>query len=82
MVKRYTSFVLRCWRLEGDQRRIEVEHVQSGVHKRVRSLAAAVAWIDGRWTPSAEAASGTAEQDQTVAVGSAPGGAAGETGRR
>jgi hypothetical protein len=47
-VKRYASFVLRCWRLESDELRIDVEHVQSGARTRVRSLAAAVAWMDGR----------------------------------
>ena len=47
MVKRYASFVVRCWRLESDENRIEVEHVQSGAHARVQSLAEAMAWIDG-----------------------------------
>jgi len=53
-VKRYASFVLRCWRLEDDQRRIEVEHVQSGVRTRVSSLAAALDWMEGRWGLPAE----------------------------
>ncbi len=46
-MKRYASFVLRCWRLEDDQRRIEVEHVQTGARTRLRSMGAAVAWMDG-----------------------------------
>ena len=46
-MKRYASFVLRCWRLETDEHRIEVEHVQSGARTRVQSLAEAMDWIDG-----------------------------------
>ena len=48
MAKRYASSVLRCWRLESDEQRIEVERVQSDARPRVRSLAAAVEWMDGR----------------------------------
>ncbi len=47
MVKRYASFVVRCWQVGGGERRIEIEHVQSGTHTRVVSMAAAMAWMDG-----------------------------------
>lgn len=40
----YNSFLLRCWGL-GDQRRVEVEHVQSRERLRVTSLALALAWM-------------------------------------
>ena len=46
-IRRYDSFVLRCWRVMSDERRIEVEHLQSGTRTRVGTLEAAVAWING-----------------------------------
>jgi hypothetical protein len=45
MVRRYGSFLVRCWRLDADERRIEIEHVQSGGRTRVATLAAALDWI-------------------------------------
>jgi hypothetical protein len=45
MARRYDSFVIRCWRVSDDQRRIEVEHLQSGGRTRVSALTAAVDWI-------------------------------------
>ena len=44
--RRYASFLLRCWRVGGDGRRIEVEQIQTGAHTRVNVIAAALAWID------------------------------------
>jgi hypothetical protein len=46
MEPRYTSFLLRCWRLGDGRRRIELEHIQSGARARVASLEAACAWIE------------------------------------
>jgi hypothetical protein len=46
MDPRYSSFLLRCWRLGDGRRRIEVEHIQTGIRARVASLAAASAWIE------------------------------------
>jgi hypothetical protein len=43
--RRYDSFVVRCWQLADDERRIEVEHLQSGARTRVLTLSAAAAWI-------------------------------------
>jgi hypothetical protein len=47
MVRRYGSFLVRCWRLDADERRIEIEHLQSGGRMRVATLAAALDWIAG-----------------------------------
>lgn len=46
----YTSFLLRCWLLDGRPHRVEVEHVQSGDHVQVSSLAAALLWVGTQWT--------------------------------
>lgn len=55
MARRYDSFVLRRWELEGSDVRIEVEHVQSGRRASVGSMSLAVAWMDaaGDETPLA-----------------------------
>ena len=49
MARRYTSFLVRCWRLDGNQRRIKVEHIQSGEWAQVTTLAEAVAWLGTQW---------------------------------
>jgi hypothetical protein len=49
MANGYSSFLIRCWRLSGDERRIAIEHIQSGGRTRVASLAAAVDWISAHW---------------------------------
>ncbi len=49
MGQHYTSFLVRCWRLSGDQRRIKIAHVQSGTETQVSSLAAALAWLATCW---------------------------------
>ena len=55
MATRYSSFLVRCWRRGGDERRIAIEHVQGGCRTHVGSLAAAINWIDGHCTePAAE----------------------------
>jgi hypothetical protein len=51
----YRSFLLRCWSLDGRPHRIMVEHVQSGARVQVRSLAAAMRWIDARCAGSSPA---------------------------
>ncbi len=45
MARAYASFVLRCWRLDAGERRITVEHIQSGERVAVPSVAAAVEWV-------------------------------------
>ena len=42
---RYASFLLRCWELGGDRRRIQIEHIQTGTVTRVATLAAAAVWM-------------------------------------
>ena len=46
MARRYSSFLIRYWRLAGGKQRIEIEHIQSGDRMRAASLAAAMAWIE------------------------------------
>jgi hypothetical protein len=48
MARRYGSFLIRYWRLEDGQERVEVEHLQSGGRRRAGSLPAIVAWIAER----------------------------------
>ena len=38
MTRAYGAFLIRYWRLRGAERRIEIEHIQSGGRTRVRSL--------------------------------------------
>ena len=45
MTRSYGSFLLRCWRLDADEQRIEIEHIQSHQRTRVATVAAAVEWI-------------------------------------
>lgn len=51
MERRYGSFLIRCWRLANGDRRVEVEHVQSGTRARLSSLASAVGWIADQEDP-------------------------------
>ncbi len=66
MMRCYSSFLVRCWRLENAAWRIEVEHIQSGLRLRVPSLAVVLAWMVARTaglppTPSAPTTSLTVE---------------------
>ena len=45
MPRQYGSFLVRCWRLNSGDRRIEIEHIASGARARVSSIAAALEWI-------------------------------------
>ena len=68
MARRYTSFVVRCWRLEAAARRIEIEHVQSGARTRVASVADALAWMEARaGRPAGGAAPSAQEHDGRTA---------------
>jgi|GEM_PF-3177722 hypothetical protein len=49
MTRQYTSFLIRCWHLDGGERRIKIEHIQSGERTQVATLAAAIAWLSTRW---------------------------------
>jgi hypothetical protein len=41
----YCSFLVRCWRLHRGERRIEVQHIQSGHRRPFASIQAAIEWI-------------------------------------
>ncbi len=45
MARPHVSFLLRCWDLGGDNERIEILHVQSGIRTVVESLEAAIVWL-------------------------------------
>ena len=46
MVRQYCSFLVRCWHLADGQRRVRVEHVQTGEVLHAATLEAALAWMD------------------------------------
>ncbi len=66
MERRYDSFLLRYWHWDRIEHRIEVEHVQSGQHTRVRSLADALAWIEARGAEETPARRGTIGDEPTT----------------
>ncbi len=45
MSRSYGSFLVRCWRLDGDEQRIEVEHIQTGERRLATTVAEAIDWI-------------------------------------
>ena len=45
IIKPYSSFLVRCWDLQGKSPRIQIEHIQSGEQVCLRSLAALEEWI-------------------------------------
>jgi hypothetical protein len=45
MTTTYNSFVIRSWRLDDQESRIVIEHIQTGEQCRVRTLSAALEWI-------------------------------------
>ncbi len=47
--RQYASFVIRCWRLTHEERRIKIEHLQSGEVVQVLTLPEAVAWLEAHW---------------------------------
>ena len=44
-MRRYNSFLVRCWIVDGDTWRIQIEHVQSGDRMQVASPEEAMEWI-------------------------------------
>jgi hypothetical protein len=50
--RRYTSFLIRCWRLGDGTERLQLEHIQSGARTRVVTLGEAVAWMRACWDAS------------------------------
>jgi hypothetical protein len=45
MVRRYNSFLVRCWTFDGDTWRILIEHLQSGARTHVTVPDDAMDWI-------------------------------------
>jgi len=45
MVRRTSSFLLRCRRSGGGEQRVEIECIQTGERAITRSLAAAIGWL-------------------------------------
>ncbi len=45
MERRYSSFIIRRWRLAETEERVEVTHMQSGQRVTLVSLAEAVRWM-------------------------------------
>lgn len=41
----YSSFLLRCWELDGTSERVEIEHIQSHDSTTMRSITEAIEWI-------------------------------------
>ena len=62
MARHYGSFLVRCWEVGADQRRIEIEHVQSGQRTRVSSLADVVRWMEAHCARAS--AGGPSEADR------------------
>lgn len=48
MVRHYSSFLVRCWHLASGERRVRVEHVQTGEVLHATTLEDAFAWMDAR----------------------------------
>jgi hypothetical protein len=65
MPARYASFLVRCWSHRDGGRRIEIQHFQSETRTRVRSLLAAMAWVDARWSASGGAQAGAPDGPPT-----------------
>lgn len=64
-MRRYETFLIRHWRLDGGVERVEVTHVPTGTHVLLLSLAQAIEWISSQMPPPAEA---VASADTTAAV--------------
>jgi hypothetical protein len=50
MTRQYNSFLIRCWYLDEREQRIKIEHIQSGEGTVVATLAAALTWLNTRWS--------------------------------
>lgn len=49
MPRHYASFLIRCWRVDGQGERIRAEHIQSGETAQLDSLEELMAWIEKLW---------------------------------
>lgn len=48
MAKHHQSFLIRCWQLDRGEKRIEIEHIQSGDRWLAHSTSEAIDWIHAR----------------------------------
>jgi hypothetical protein len=48
MSRTYQSFMIRCWRVGASERRIVIEHVQTGEQAHLLTLSAALDWLTER----------------------------------
>ena len=60
MANQYSSFLIRCWHVGGDEQRIKIEHIRSGESTRMVTLAEAMAWM------SAHCSEGSADDPAMV----------------
>lgn len=74
--KRYGTFVIRYWSLPGDERRLDIEHVQTGERFRCASLSEADAWLAARVRPPASDTTTPPPADGAAPAGTATGRAA------
>lgn len=63
MAKQHQSFVIRCWKLDRGEERIEIEHIQSGEKYLARSTAEANEWICARMNDPPRAPPRAGEMD-------------------
>lgn len=49
MIRHYSSFLIRCWQINEETHRINIEHIQSGETTQVDSLAKLSTWIEQHW---------------------------------
>ena len=47
--RRYSSFLIRCWRVGEGEERLQLEHIQSGACTRVLTLGEALVWMCSCW---------------------------------
>jgi hypothetical protein len=74
--KRFGTFVIRYWSLPSDERRLDIEHVQSGERYRCASLPEAEAWLAARVRPPAPDTTTSPTADGAASAGTETGRAA------
>jgi len=76
MSNAYHSFMIRFWRLSAGERRIMIQHLQTGEQARMLTLEAALAWLGDRADAAAgavfDAAADAGPQNSAPPTGSNP----------
>src|SRR5947209_11946562 len=65
ITRRYHSFVVRCWRVAGQQERVDVEHLQSGGRTRVLTFSDAAAWMSAECDTSVKGSGARGRIDES-----------------